>query len=148
MSQRPGRILRRDPGFALAPRGCRLTAFVASSNFRGQLWSSIPLVEEDHIDEPQTNQRLTVAQGATSLGITEGAVRSRVPRARSVVPWEACGGYSSEGKGWMPGNHIDDLDDHTVQGIWEACLLGRIDEGDVLDDITVRSAGVLAEKGY
>jgi len=31
-------------------------------------------------DEPQANQRLTVAQAAASLGITEGAVRSRIKR--------------------------------------------------------------------
>jgi hypothetical protein len=31
-------------------------------------------------DEPQANQRLTVAQAAVSLGITEGAVRSRIKR--------------------------------------------------------------------
>jgi hypothetical protein len=30
--------------------------------------------------EPQANQRLTVAQAAASLGITEGAVRSRIKR--------------------------------------------------------------------
>jgi hypothetical protein len=30
--------------------------------------------------EPQSNQRLTVAQAAASLGITEGAVRSRIKR--------------------------------------------------------------------
>ncbi len=31
-------------------------------------------------DEPQTTHRLTVAQAAVSLGITEGAVRSRIKR--------------------------------------------------------------------
>jgi|SRR5215208_5676838 len=35
---------------------------------------------EGRTDEPQTNQRLTVAQAATALGITEGAVRSRIKR--------------------------------------------------------------------
>jgi hypothetical protein len=35
---------------------------------------------EDRTDEPQTNQRLTVAQAAAKLGITEGAVRSRIKR--------------------------------------------------------------------
>src|SRR5829696_6819516 len=35
---------------------------------------------EGRADEPQTNQRLTVAQAATTLGITEGAVRSRIKR--------------------------------------------------------------------
>jgi hypothetical protein len=38
-------------------------------------------VGEDHTGEPQANQeRLTVAQAATWLGITEGAVRSRIKR--------------------------------------------------------------------
>jgi hypothetical protein len=31
-------------------------------------------------DEPQTNPRLTVAQAAAALGISEGAVRSRIKR--------------------------------------------------------------------
>ena len=36
---------------------------------------------EDHTGEPQANQeRLTVAQAAAALGITEGAVRSRIKR--------------------------------------------------------------------
>ena len=35
---------------------------------------------EGRTDEPQANQRLTVAQAAASLGITEGAVRSRIKR--------------------------------------------------------------------
>ncbi len=36
---------------------------------------------EDHTGEPQANhERLTVAQAAVSLGITEGAVRSRIKR--------------------------------------------------------------------
>jgi hypothetical protein len=38
-------------------------------------------VDEGRTDEPQTNQRrLTVAQAAGVLGITEGAVRSRIKR--------------------------------------------------------------------
>ncbi len=40
----------------------------------------MPLVGEGRTDEPQANQRLTVAQAATTLGITEGAVRSRIKR--------------------------------------------------------------------
>jgi hypothetical protein len=43
---------------------------------------------------------------------------------------------------------IDDLDDHTVQGIWEASLAGELAGGAPLEDVIVRSAGVLAEKGY
>jgi excisionase family DNA binding protein len=35
---------------------------------------------EGRTGEPQTNQRLTVAQAAARLGITEGAVRSRIKR--------------------------------------------------------------------
>ena len=35
---------------------------------------------EDRTGQPQTNQRLTVAEAAASLGITEGAVRSRIKR--------------------------------------------------------------------
>src|SRR5215208_1985923 len=42
---------------------------------------SIPFVGEGHTGEPQANQeRLTVAQAAAALGITEGAVRSRIKR--------------------------------------------------------------------
>src|SRR5215210_7225966 len=42
---------------------------------------SIPRVGEGHTGEPQANQgRLTVADAAASLGITEGAVRSRIKR--------------------------------------------------------------------
>jgi hypothetical protein len=38
-------------------------------------------VVEDHTGEPQANhERLTVAQAAAALGITEGAVRSRIKR--------------------------------------------------------------------
>lgn len=48
----------------------------------------------------------------------------------------------------MPGKRIDDLEDHTVQGLWEAQNAGKISVEDVLDETIVRSAGVLAEKGY
>jgi hypothetical protein len=41
----------------------------------------MPHVGEGHTDEPQANhERLTVAQAAATLGITEGAVRSRIKR--------------------------------------------------------------------
>jgi hypothetical protein len=55
---------------------------MASKDFRRPpSWSSIPFVGEDHTGEPQANHdRLTVAQAAASLGITEGAVRSRIKR--------------------------------------------------------------------
>ncbi len=48
----------------------------------------------------------------------------------------------------MPGKRIDDLDDLTVQGVWEAHLKGELAQVDVVDRATVRAAGVLAEKGY
>lgn len=48
----------------------------------------------------------------------------------------------------MAGIGIDDLADHTVQGIWEAHLRGEIARKHALDDTIIRSAGVLAEKGY
>ncbi len=48
----------------------------------------------------------------------------------------------------MSGKRIDDLPDHTVQGIWEAHSAGEIAVDDALDDMIVRSAGVLADKGY
>ncbi|CAN5633515.1 MAG: hypothetical protein H0T55_05915 [Rubrobacteraceae bacterium] len=48
----------------------------------------------------------------------------------------------------MTGTRIDDLEDHTVQGIWEAHLEGELAPDDAVDDVAVRAAGVLAEKGY
>jgi len=43
---------------------------------------------------------------------------------------------------------IDDLTDLSVQGIWEAHLEGELLEADVVDQVAVRAAGVLAEKGH
>ena len=40
----------------------------------------MPLMGAGRTGEPQANQRLTVAQAADRLGITEGAVRSRIKR--------------------------------------------------------------------
>ena len=48
----------------------------------------------------------------------------------------------------MTGKRIDDFEDHTVQGIWEAYLNGELAAGHVVDHVTVRSAGLLAEEGY
>ncbi len=48
----------------------------------------------------------------------------------------------------MPGKRIDDLTDLTVQGIWEAHLEGELAQADVVDQMAVRAAGVLAEKGH
>ena len=48
----------------------------------------------------------------------------------------------------VTGARIDDLENHTVQGIWEAHLKGELASGDVVDDVAVRAAGELEEKGY
>ncbi len=48
----------------------------------------------------------------------------------------------------VTGTRIDDLEDHAVQVIWESYLKGELAPGDVVDDVAVRAAGVLAEKGY
>jgi hypothetical protein len=53
-----------------------------------------------------------------------------------------------EGLWLVTGTRIDDIEDHTVQGIWEAHIKGEIAPGNVVDDVDVRAAGVLAEKGY
>src|SRR5215210_6163350 len=55
---------------------------MASKDFRPRSqWASIPFVGEVHTGEPRANhERLTVAQAAAALGITEGAVRSRIKR--------------------------------------------------------------------
>jgi hypothetical protein len=42
---------------------------------------------------------------------------------------------------------INDLPDHTVQGIHEAHFRGEVATDDVLDDVIVRSAQQLAKKG-
>jgi len=46
------------------------------------------------------------------------------------------------------GSRINDLPDHTVQGIHEAHLRGEVATDDVLDDVIVRSAQQLAKKGF
>jgi hypothetical protein len=43
---------------------------------------------------------------------------------------------------------IEDLADLTVHGIWEPHLKGERASGCVVDDVVVRAAGVLAERGY
>ncbi len=48
----------------------------------------------------------------------------------------------------MSAKHIDDLADLTVLGIWEAHRSGEIVPADAVDDVAVRAAGLLAEKGY
>jgi len=54
---------------------------MASNGLRGPVRECrVRAVAEGRTDEPQANQRLTVAEAAALLGITEGAVRSRIKR--------------------------------------------------------------------
>ncbi len=64
----------------------------------------IPLVGEGRTDEPQTDQRLTVAQAATALGITEGAVRSRIKRGTLRTTKESGAVFVLLGGGTAPTN--------------------------------------------
>lgn len=48
----------------------------------------------------------------------------------------------------MAGKRIDSLTDHTVQMVREAHLNGQLELNAVVDDVAVRAATVLAEKGY
>ena len=55
-------------------------------------------------DEPRTNQRLTVAQAAEALGITEGAVRSRIKRGTLPTVKEGTSVYVVLGAGTSGAN--------------------------------------------
>jgi hypothetical protein len=61
---------------------------------------------EGRTDEPQTNQRLTVAQAATALGITEGAVRSRIKRGTLRTTREGGTVFVLLGGGTTPANPV------------------------------------------
>ncbi len=56
-------------------------------------------------DEPEANQRLTVAQAAEKLGITEGAVRSRIKRGTLPTVKEGGTVYVVLGDGTSTPNH-------------------------------------------
>ena len=79
---------------------------------------------EGRTDEPQANQRLTVAQAASSLGITEGAVRSRIKRGTLPTVKEGGAIFVLLGGGTSRANqspNIDVPDDQLV-----AQLLDRV----------------------
>jgi hypothetical protein len=62
-------------------------------------------VGEDRTGEPQANyERLTVAQAATALGITEGAVRSRIKRGTLPTAKESGTVYVLLGDGTSQAN--------------------------------------------
>jgi hypothetical protein len=56
--------------------------------------------------------------------------------------------FTSYGQRLVSGIRIDDLADPTAQGIWKAHLKDELAPGYVVDDVAVRAAGVLAERGY
>ena len=60
---------------------------------------------EDRTGQPQTNQRLTVAEAAASLGITEGAVRSRIKRGTLPTTKEGGTVFVLLGGGTSQANH-------------------------------------------
>jgi hypothetical protein len=70
---------------------------------------------DEPADEPQTNQRLTVAQAAVSLGITEGAVRSRIKRGTLPTVKEGGSVYVVLDDGTSTANYATYTDEPTVE---------------------------------
>lgn len=48
----------------------------------------------------------------------------------------------------MNSKYIEELEDQTVQGIWEASRAGQLAGGSPLEDMVLRSAALLAEKDH
>jgi hypothetical protein len=65
--------------------------------------------------EPQENQRLTVSQAATALGITEGAVRSRIKRGTLTTTKEGGTVFVLLGDGTSKANQTPNTDVPTDQ---------------------------------
>ena len=65
---------------------------------------------EGRTGEPQTNQRLTVAQAAARLGITEGAVRSRIKRGTLTTTKEGRAVFVLLGGGTSQANQTPNTD--------------------------------------
>jgi hypothetical protein len=66
---------------------------------------------EERTDEPQANQRLTVAQAAVTLGLNEGAVRSRIKRGTLPTVKEGRTVYVILGGGTSKANQSTDTDE-------------------------------------
>jgi len=78
-------------------------------------------------DEPQANQRLTVAQAAGLLGITEGAVRSRIKRGTLPTAKEGGTVFVLLGGGTSEANQSPNAGEPTDQsGLVVAQLLDRV----------------------
>jgi hypothetical protein len=68
-------------------------------------------VGEDRTGEPQANhERLTVAQAAATLGITEGAVRSRIKRGTLATAKEGGNVFVLLGDGTSQANQTPNVD--------------------------------------
>jgi hypothetical protein len=75
-------------------------------------------VGEDRTGEPQANhERLTVAQAAAALGITEGAVRSRIKRGTLATAKEGGNVFVLLGDGTSQANQTpsDDVPNDQLQ---------------------------------
>jgi hypothetical protein len=70
---------------------------------------------EGRTDEPQANQRLTVAQAASVLGITEGAVRSRIKRGTLTIAKEGAAVFVLWGGGTSEANQPPSDGEPTAQ---------------------------------
>ena len=70
---------------------------------------------EGRTDEPQANQRLTVAQAASVLGITEGAVRSRIKRGTLTIAKEGAAVFVLLGGGTSEANQSPSDGEPTAQ---------------------------------
>ncbi len=66
---------------------------------------------DEPLDEPAANHRLTVGQAAAALGITKGAVRSRIKRGTLPTVKEAGRVYVVLGAGTSSADHPPDDDE-------------------------------------
>ncbi len=81
---------------------------------------------EGRTDEPQADQRLTVAQAATLLGITEGAVRSRIKRGTLPTTKEGGAVFVLLGGGTSEANQSPNAGEPTDQPGLVVQLLDRV----------------------
>jgi predicted ArsR family transcriptional regulator len=109
--------------------------------------------------EPRANQRLTVAQAADRLGITEGAVRSRIKRGTLPTTKEGGAVFVLLGGGTSQANQtandgtptaqpgvVEELRDRLVS--LERQLQRREDETERLHQIIARLAQANAEQAH
>jgi hypothetical protein len=86
-------------------------------------------VGEDHTGEPQANrERLTVAQAAAALGITEGAVRSRIKRGTLPTVKEGGTVYVLLGGGTSQANQTTNADVPGAQSALIEALRDQIED--------------------